>query len=118
MCEHCDNNGTDVRTSLSGHHNLPLTFTQSICGVKVTEYVRAASDGETLALKLCRELQAVVLFLLHKHNQTPDSWCDSWKRVCDSIMVESGLDFDFPEPAATHVLGTSSLLLCLFHITC
>ncbi|KAL2670187.1 hypothetical protein Neosp_014654 [[Neocosmospora] mangrovei] len=87
MCEHCDNNGTD-----------------SICGVKVAEYVRAARDGETLALKLCLELQAVVLFLLHEHNQTPDSWCDSWNRVCDSIWAESGLNFDFPEPAATHVL--------------
>ncbi|EEU35142.1 uncharacterized protein NECHADRAFT_88687 [Fusarium vanettenii 77-13-4] len=87
MCEHCDNNGTD-----------------SICGVKITEYVRAARDGETLALKLCLELQAVVLFLLHEHNQTPDGWCDSWNRVCDSIWVKSGLNFDFPEPAATHLL--------------
>ncbi|RMJ20201.1 hypothetical protein CDV36_000142 [Fusarium kuroshium] len=87
MCEHCDNNGTD-----------------SICGVKVTEYVRAARDGETPALKLCLELQAVILFLLHEHNQTPDGWCDSWKRVCHSIWVESGLNFDFPEPAAIHVL--------------
>ncbi|RSL51379.1 hypothetical protein CEP54_011470 [Fusarium duplospermum] len=86
MCEHCDNNGPD-----------------SICGVNVTEYVRAARDRETLALKLCLELQAVVLFLLHEHNQTPDGWCDSWNRVCDSIWVESGLNFDFPEPAATHV---------------
>ncbi|RSL64392.1 hypothetical protein CEP51_013156 [Fusarium floridanum] len=71
MCEHCDNNGTD-----------------SICGVKVTEYVRAARDGETPALKLCLELQAVIF----------------WKRVCHSIWVESGLNFDFPEPAAIHVL--------------
>lgn len=72
-----------------------LTRVQWIAGVDVTDYQRRIERREPFRLHLCPELQALLVFYLWKHNQTPDSDIAADRVQSQRLLEEVGLDFNF-----------------------